>query len=94
MLVQTQPLNICETVSIPICLWLLQLLLPGKQNSAMSFWINFSPKYKVVICPAISILWWVQVFIKSQLPHTYTHLTCKQSNAQNSPSQASTVCEP
>ena len=25
------------------------------------------------------------------LPHNYTHLTCKQSNAQNSPSQASTV---
>ena len=29
-----------------------------------------------------------------KLPHNYTHLTCKQSNAQNSPSQASTVCEP
>ena len=27
------------------------------------------------------------------LPHNYTHLTCKQSNAQNSPSQASTVHE-
>ena len=26
-----------------------------------------------------------------QLPHSCTHLTCQQSNAQNSPSQASTV---
>ena len=25
--------------------------------------------------------------------HNCTHLTCQQSNAQNSPSQASTVCE-
>ena len=25
-----------------------------------------------------------------KLPHNYTHLTCQQSNAQNSPSQAST----
>ena len=29
-----------------------------------------------------------------KLPHNCTHLTCKQSNAQNSPSQASTVHEP
>ena len=29
-----------------------------------------------------------------KLPHNFTHLTCQQSNAQNSPSQASTVCEP
>ena len=29
-----------------------------------------------------------------KLPHNCTHLTCKQSHAQNSPSQASTVCEP
>ena len=29
-----------------------------------------------------------------KLPHSYTHLTCYQSNAQNSPSQASTVREP
>ena len=29
-----------------------------------------------------------------KLPHNCTHLTCWQSNAQNSPSQASTVCEP
>ena len=29
-----------------------------------------------------------------KLPHNCTHLTCSQSNAQNSPSQASTVCEP
>ena len=57
----------------------------------MSFWMNFSPKFKVVICPAI--LWSVQLFIKSQLPHSCTHLTCKQSNAQNSLSQASTVYE-
>ena len=28
-----------------------------------------------------------------KLPHSCTHLTCYQSNAQNSPSQASTVCE-
>ena len=28
-----------------------------------------------------------------KLPHNFTHLTCYQSNAQNSPSQASTVCE-
>ena len=28
-----------------------------------------------------------------KLPHSCTHLTCQQSNAQNSPSQASTVCE-
>ena len=28
------------------------------------------------------------------LPHNYTHLTCQQSNAQNSPSKASTVREP
>ena len=28
------------------------------------------------------------------LPHNCTHLTRWQSNAQNSPSQASTVCEP
>ena len=28
------------------------------------------------------------------LPYNYTHLTCQQSNAQNSPSQTSTVCEP
>ena len=28
-----------------------------------------------------------------RLPHNFTHLTCQQSNAQNSPSQASTVCE-
>ena len=27
-------------------------------------------------------------------PHNCTHLTCQQSNAQNSPSQASTVQEP
>ena len=27
------------------------------------------------------------------LPHNYTHLTCQQSNAQNSPSKASTVRE-
>ena len=80
-----------KIVSIPICSWLLKLLLPGKQNSAMSFWMNFSPKFKVVICPVI--LWCVQVLIKSQLPHSCTHLTCKQSNAQNSPSQASTICE-
>ena len=29
-----------------------------------------------------------------KLPHNCTHLTCYQSNAQNSPFQASTVCEP
>jgi len=29
-----------------------------------------------------------------KLPHNCTHLTCKQSNAQNSPSQASAVREP
>ena len=29
-----------------------------------------------------------------KLPHNCTHLTRQQSNAQNSPSQASTVCEP
>ena len=29
-----------------------------------------------------------------KLPHNCTHLTHYQSNAQNSPSQASTVCEP
>ena len=29
-----------------------------------------------------------------KLLHNYTHLTCSQSNAQNSPSQASTVDEP
>ena len=29
-----------------------------------------------------------------KLPHNCTHLTCQQSNAQNSPSQASTVHEP
>ena len=28
-----------------------------------------------------------------KLPHRFTHLTCQQSNAQNSPSQASTVSE-
>ena len=28
-----------------------------------------------------------------KLPHICSHLTRKQSNAQNSPSQASTVCE-
>ena len=28
-----------------------------------------------------------------KLPHNCTHLTCQQNNAQNSPSQASTVCE-
>ena len=28
-----------------------------------------------------------------KLVHNCTHLTCQQSNAQNSPSQASTVCE-
>ena len=28
-----------------------------------------------------------------KLPHNYTHLTYQQSNAQNSPSPASTVCE-
>ena len=28
------------------------------------------------------------------LPHNYTHLTCQQGNAQNSPSEASTVREP
>ena len=28
-----------------------------------------------------------------KLPHNCTHFTCKQTNAQNSPSQASTVCE-
>ena len=27
-----------------------------------------------------------------KLPHNCTHLTCQQSNAQNSPSEASTVC--
>ena len=29
-----------------------------------------------------------------KLPHNCTHLTRQQSNAQNSSSQASTVCEP
>ena len=29
-----------------------------------------------------------------KLPHNCTHLTRKQNNAQNSPSQTSTVCEP
>ena len=29
-----------------------------------------------------------------KLPNNYTHLTCLQCNAQNSPSQASTFCEP
>ena len=29
-----------------------------------------------------------------KLPHNCTHLTCEQSNTQNSPSQASTVLEP
>ena len=29
-----------------------------------------------------------------QLPHNYTHFTCQQSNVQNSPSQASAICEP
>ena len=29
-----------------------------------------------------------------KLPPNCTHLTCQQSNAQNSPRQASTVCEP
>ena len=29
-----------------------------------------------------------------KLLHNYTHLTCWQSNAQNSPSQASAICEP
>ena len=29
-----------------------------------------------------------------KLLHNYTHFTCYQSNAQNSPSQSSTVCEP
>ena len=28
-----------------------------------------------------------------KLPHNYTHLTCEQSNAQKSPSEASIVCE-
>ena len=30
----------------------------------------------------------------SKLPHSCTHLTCYQSNTQDSPSQASTVHEP
>ena len=29
-----------------------------------------------------------------KLLHNYTHFTCYQSNAQNSPSQSPTVCEP
>ena len=29
-----------------------------------------------------------------KLPHNCTHLTCYESNAQNSPSQASAICEP
>jgi hypothetical protein len=29
-----------------------------------------------------------------KIPHNYTHLTSELSNAQNSPSQASAVCEP
>ena len=29
-----------------------------------------------------------------KLPHSCTHFTCYQSNAQNSPSQASAICEP
>ena len=29
-----------------------------------------------------------------KLLHNYTQLTCQQSNAQNSPSQSPTVCEP
>ena len=28
-----------------------------------------------------------------KLPHSFTHLTHQQSNARNSPSQASTICE-
>ena len=28
-----------------------------------------------------------------KLPHNYTHLTRLQSSAQNSPTQASTICE-
>ena len=28
-----------------------------------------------------------------KLPHNCTHLTCQQSNAQKSPSQASRICE-
>ena len=33
-------------------------------------------------------------FHSNKLPHNCMHLTCKQSNAQNSPRQASTVREP
>ena len=29
-----------------------------------------------------------------KLPHNWSHFTCQQSNTQNSPSYASTVCEP
>ena len=44
--------------------------------------VNFHPKPKEGQCQ--------RAF---KLPHNCTHFTCQQNNAQNSPSQASTVCE-
>ena len=35
----------------------------------------------------------VYIYSSLNLPHNRTHLTCQQSNAENSPSQASTVFE-
>ena len=55
---------------------------------------------EVCIYPHYPQDWKKSVFIpilkkdNPKLPHNCTHLICWQSNAQNSPSQASTVCAP
>ena len=50
---------------------------------------NLATKQPQRSAKGISFLW-----IFSKIKHNCTHLTCQQSNAQNSPSQASTVREP
>ena len=65
---------------------LLQFNMPANlENSAVAIGLekvsfNFNPKER-------------QCQRMFKLPHNYTHLTHQQSNAQNSPSQASTVRE-
>ena len=53
------------------------------------------PSNHFILCPPLlppSIFVTITVFSNESVLHI--HLTCQQSNAQNSPSQASTVCEP
>ena len=62
---------------------MLKLKLQHAANLENSEKVSFHPNPKERHCQRMF-----------KLPHKYTHLTHKQSKAQNSPSQASTVREP